>query len=172
MAGVLALIMLDETIIGVALPTLKRDLALTTVESHWVVNAYLLVFTGFAAAGGKLYDLFDIRWPFSLGVLVFGLASLACGFAQNGDWLIIARVVQGLGAAIIFPGCVAIITRTFDAKERGFAFGIQTAVGGVSMTLGPLVGGFFTEVVSWRWIFWINPPLAVAVIAIILGPSL
>ncbi|MEM9731534.1 MAG: MFS transporter [Myxococcota bacterium] len=168
MAGVLALIMLDETIIGVALPTIRRDLSLSQTGSHWVVNAYLLVFASLSALGGKLYDLFSIKRTFFAGVVLFALASLACGFARDGAWLVGFRVVQGIGAAVIFPGCVAIITRVFPEHQRGMAFGVQTAVGGVSMALGPLVGGVLTQSVSWRWIFWVNPPLALLVAAAML----
>ena len=163
MGGTLGLVVLDETVLGVALPTIRADFGLSAVGSHWVINAYLLVFTGFAAAAGKLGDLMSIRRLFLAGVSIFGLSSLACGFAENGLWLILARGAQGLGAAIIFPASVAIIAKIFQPEERGLAYGIYTAVGAIFLSLGPMVGGLFTELVSWRWIFWINLPVAVAV---------
>ena len=99
-----------------------------------------------------------------VGVAIFGLASLASGFAQEGAWLITARAIQGIGAAVIFPVSMAMITNAFPAEQRGMALGIQGAIGTIFLSLGPLAGGFFTETLSWRWIFWINPPI-VAVIA-------
>ncbi|MEM7144700.1 MAG: MFS transporter [Verrucomicrobiota bacterium] len=167
MGGVLGLVVLDEMVVGVALPTMRRDLGMSEITSHWVVNAYLLVFTCLSAVGGKLGDIFNIRRLICIGVAVFGLASLACGFADSPGALITARAIQGLGAAIIFPNGIALINHVFPPEQRGLAFGIQTACGGTFMALGPLVGGFFTETLSWRWIFWINIP-AVIVIAVIL----
>lgn len=148
MGGSLGLVVLDETILGVALPT---------------ISAYLVVFAGFAAAAGKIGDLVDIRKFFVAGVLVFGLSSMACGFALNGAWLITARAVQGIGAAIIFPTSVAMLAKVFPPEQRGLAFGVHVACGGTFMALGPLTGGFLIAVLSWRWIFWINLPLAAAV---------
>ena len=103
MGAVAGLIMLDETVVGVALPTVRRDLGMSEVTSHWVINVYLLVFTCFLAAAGKLGDVLGLRNLFVAGVAVFGAASFAAGFAQDGVWLITARGVQGLGAAAIFP---------------------------------------------------------------------
>ncbi|MEM7227048.1 MAG: MFS transporter [Pseudomonadota bacterium] len=167
MSGVLGLIVLDETVVGVALPTIQPELDLSPVAAHWVVNAYLLAFTGFVAVGGKLGDLFGHRGIFVLGVALFGLASLAAGFAQSGAWLIAARALQGIGAAVIFPASWAMLTSVFPIEQRGTAFGIQTTVGGIFMSMGPLVGGLFTETLSWRWIFWINLPVVAAIAAIV-----
>jgi MFS family permease len=136
------------------------------VASHWIVSAYLVVFAGLAAAAGKITDLGDMRTYFVAGVLVFALASVACGFALNGTWLFAARAGQGSGAAIIFPTSVAMLAKVFPPEQRGLAFGIHVACGGTFMALGPLTGGVMIEVLSWRWIFWINPPVA-AVVALI-----
>jgi EmrB/QacA subfamily drug resistance transporter len=167
MGGSLGLVVLDETIVGVALPTIRHDLAMTQVASHWIISTYLVVFAGLAAAAGKTADLVDIRRFFVAGVLVFGLSSMACGFAQNGAWLIAARAVQGIGAAIIFPTSVAMLAKVFPPEQRGLAFGIHVACGGTFMALGPLTGGFMIDVLSWRWIFWINLPVAAAVALIV-----
>jgi EmrB/QacA subfamily drug resistance transporter len=169
MGGTLALIVLDETVVGVALPTIQKELGMTQIGSHWIVNAYFLIFTVLAAAAGKMGDLFGYRRMFMGALVIFGLSSIACGFAQNSAWIIIARGFQGLGAAVIFPFTVAMITAVFAPEQRGRAFGIQTAIGGTFISLGPLVGGFFTEVISWRWIFWINVPMIVIIAVVILS---
>ena len=167
MGGALGLVVLDETIVGVSLPTIRNDLAMSLVASHWIISAYLVVLTGLVAAAGKIGDLVNIRNLFVAGVLVFGISSTACGFAQNGTWLIAARIFQGIGAAIIFPTTVTMIAKTFPPEQRGLALGIQVACGGTFMALGPLAGGFIIDALSWRWIFWINLPVAVAVATII-----
>ncbi len=159
MGGVLGLIVLDETVVAVALPTIRADLDMSPVASHWVVNAYLLVFTSLALMGGKLCEILDMRNLLVGAILLFGLASLACGFAQNTTWLLSARALQGFAAAIIFPASIAIITMIFPPHQQGLAFGIHTSIGGLFMSLGPLVGGLFTEFLTWRWIFWINLPI-------------
>ncbi len=169
MGGVVGLILLDETVVGVALPTVRDELGMSQIGAHWVINAYLLVFAGFAAAGGKLADLVGLKVLFTFSVLVFGLASLASGFAVDGAWLITARAIQGLGAAVIFPASMAMVTIVFPEDERGRALGIYGAIGTVFLALGPLVGGFFTETLSWRWIFWINPPIVLIIAAIVLA---
>ena len=166
MSGVLGLVVLDETVVGVALATLRSDLKMSDLASHWVVNAYLLTFTCFVAVGGKLGDSFGHRGIFVLGAAIFACASLASGFASAGAWLIAARGLQGVGAAIIFPASLALITSSFPVEQRGLAFGIQTTIAATFMSAGPLIGGFFTEFISWRWLFWINVPI-VAVIALV-----
>jgi len=163
MGGVVGLILLDETVVGVALPSVKRDLGLSEVAAHWVINAYLLVFAGLAAAAGKLGDVVGLKRLFVLGVVIFGLASLSAGFAQDAFWLIAARAIQGIGAAVIFPASMAMVTIAFPKEKRGLALGIYGAIGTVFLALGPLVGGFLTDFYSWRWIFWINPPIAAGI---------
>lgn len=167
MGAVLGLILLDETIVGVALPTIRRDLGMGLVASHWVISVYLLVFACLAAAAGKFGDLVGFERLFLAGVAVFAAASLGCGMAPDGGLLIAARAVQGIGAAMIFPTSIAIVTRAFPPEQRGMAFGVYGAIGAFFLALGPLVGGFFTDVLSWRWIFLTTPPIA-AVIAVVL----
>ncbi|MCP4379838.1 MAG: MFS transporter [Hyphomicrobiales bacterium] len=166
MGAVFGLLLLDETVVGVALPTIKRELGLTQIETHWVVNAYLLLFAGFAAAAGKLGDIIGLKVLFVLGGALFALASLASGLAQDAVWIITARAIQGLGAAVIFPGSLALITNAFPSDQRGMALGIYGSTGATFLSLGPLIGGSLSDLLSWRWIFWINPPI-VAIITII-----
>ena len=129
MGGVIGVVLLDETVVAVALPTMRMDLALSQVSAHWVINAYLLVFAGLAATGGKLGDLFGLRAPFLISLGVFGIASLACGMAEAGGWLIAARAIQGVGAAVIFPLSMAMITAVLPPEQRGVALGIYGAIG-------------------------------------------
>ena len=158
-SAVLGLVVLDETVVGVALPSIRTDLAMTEVGSHWVVNAYLLTFTGFLAVGGKLGDMLGRRRVFPVGAAMFMAGSALAGAAPTGAVLIAARALQGVGAAVTFPASMAIVTDTFPPQRRGAAFGVQTTIAGCFMASGPLVGGFFSQVVSWRWIFLINLPI-------------
>jgi len=167
MGAVGGVILLDETVVGVALPTIRKDLGMSSVASHWVVSAYLLVFTGFAAAGGKIGDVIGLRIVFVVSMLIFGLASLVSGFAPDGAWLIASRAVQGVGAAVIFPASFAMVTIVFPKEQRGMAIGILAAVGTVFLAAGPLVGGFLTEIFSWRWIFWVNAPIVVLIMLVV-----
>jgi len=159
---VLGLVVFDETVVGVALPTMRHDLAMSELGSHWVVNAYLLTFTCFVAAGGRIGDLVDRRHVFAAGAGLFIIGSILAATAATGGMLIAARAVQGIGAAITFPASIAILTAAFPKERRGAAFAVQTTVAGLFMASGPLVGGVFSEVVSWRLIFWINVPVVFA----------
>lgn len=156
---VLGLVVLDETVVGVALPVMRAELGMSEVESHWVVNAYLLSFTCFLAVCGKLGDLLGRRVVFPVGAAIFVAGSLLAAVAPSGGWLIAARAVQGLGAAVTFPASMAIITHTFEPARRGTAFGVQVTLAGMFMASGPLIGGAFTETISWRIIFLINLPI-------------
>lgn len=169
MGIVLGVVTLDETVVGVTLPTMVRELHLTTVASHWVINAYLLVFTVLAAAAGRLGDIIGLRLLFVIGLAIFAIASLACGFAESGNWLIAFRAVQGIGAAVIFPGSLAMMTDAFPEEQRGLAMGVYGSIGTALLSLGPLAGGFFSEFLTWRWIFWINPPIVLVVAVVVLA---
>lgn len=160
------LIMLDETVVAVSLPTMQHDLSMSILQSHWVINSYLLVIAGFIAVGGKLGDIIGYKTLFITGVLIFGVFSLAAGFSQNATWILTSRAFQGFGAAIIFPASMALLALTFPSKQRGMAMGIYGAIGSSCSALGPLIGGYLTNDISWRWIFWINLPI-IAIISLV-----
>ncbi len=166
MGAILGVILLDETVVSVALPTIRDELHLSRLDAHWVVNIYLLVLACFAGAAGRLGDILGVQVLLSAGLLIFGLSSVLGGFAENGFELLTARAVQGIGAALIFPLSMVILIQSFDEQERGLALGLYGGIGTVFLSLGPLVGGVLTEFLSWRWIFWVNPPIVLAVAAI------
>jgi EmrB/QacA subfamily drug resistance transporter len=157
----LFMIMLDNTVVNVALPSMRRSLHMSLSELEWVVAGYALTFAAFMLTGGKLADYLGRRVIFMGGLAVFTGASLACGLAPNGGFLIGARVVQGLGGALMNPATLSIITATFPPRERGKAIGIWAGVSGMALAIGPLVGGLLTEHVNWNWIFFINVPVGI-----------
>ena len=158
-AFALFMIMLDNTVVNVALPSIQRSLNATISELEWVVSAYALTFAVLLLSGGKLADMFGRRRVFLLGLGVFALSSLACGLAPDAHVLIAARAVQGIGAALMMPATLAIISATFPPRERGLAIGIWAGVSAVALAIGPLVGGLLTEHVDWSWIFFVNVPV-------------
>ena len=158
----LFMIMLDNTVVNVALPSIRNSLGLSLSELEWVVAGYALTFAAFMLTGGKLADLLGRRLIFMTGLVVFTAASLACGLAPNGGFLIGARVVQGLGGALMNPATLSIITATFPPRQRGTAIGIWAGVSAMALAIGPLVGGLLTEHVNWNWIFFINVPIGIA----------
>src|SRR6476620_11345904 len=157
----LFMIMLDNTIVNVALPSIQRSLHMSISSLAWIVTAYALTFAALLITGGKLGDLYGRRKMFIAGLVVFTLASLACGLAPNAGFLIGARAVQGIGAALMNPATLSIITATFPPKQRGTAIGIWAGVSAMALAIGPLVGGLLTEHANWNWIFFINIPVGV-----------
>ncbi len=155
----LFMIMLDNTVVNVALPSIRGSLHMSLSELEWVVAGYALTFAAFMLVGGKLADYFGRRFIFMVGLAVFTGASLACGLAPNGGFLIGARIVQGLGGALMNPATLSIIAATFAPRERGRAIGIWAGVSAMALAIGPLVGGLLTEHVNWNWIFYINVPV-------------
>jgi EmrB/QacA subfamily drug resistance transporter len=161
----LFMIMLDNTVVNVALPSIERSLHLSVSELEWVVAGYALTFGAFMLTGGKLADLYGRRLIFVAGLVVFTGASLACGLATGATMLIAARVVQGLGAALMNPATLSIITVTFPPRQRGMAIGIWAGVSALALAIGPLLGGIITERANWNWIFFINVPVGALAIA-------
>ncbi|HWX96098.1 MAG TPA: MFS transporter [Solirubrobacteraceae bacterium] len=153
-------IVIDASIVNIALPSIGRALSFSQTDLSWVVNAYTLTFGGFLLLGGRLADLMGRRRMFIVGLLVFSAASLAGGLAQSEPWLIAARAVQGLGGAIVSPAALSIITTTFaDGEERNRAFGVWGAVAGAGGAAGVLLGGVLTSGLNWRWVLFVNVPI-------------
>jgi EmrB/QacA subfamily drug resistance transporter len=164
-------IVIDASIVNVALPSIGRALHFSQDDLTWVVNAYTLTFGGFLLLGGRLADLMGRRRMFMLGLVVFSLASLAGGLAQSEPWLIAARAVQGMGAAIVSPAALSIITTTFaEGAERNRALGVWGSVAGAGGAAGVLLGGVLTSGLSWRWVLFVNVPIGV--ICALLSPRL
>jgi EmrB/QacA subfamily drug resistance transporter len=160
-AFALFMIMLDNTVVNVALPSIQRDLGIGLTELEWTVNAYALTFAVLMLSGGKLADFFGRRRVFLLGLAIFTLSSLVCGLATSGETLIGARTVQGVGAALMMPATLSIISATFPPQQRGMAIGIWAGVSAMALAIGPLIGGLITEHIDWSWIFFLNVPIGV-----------
>ncbi|MFE2519106.1 MFS transporter [Streptomyces mirabilis] len=160
------MVVLDATITNIALPAIQTDLGVSDANLAWIVNSYALAFGGLLLLGGKAGDLFGRRKMFQVGIAVFTLASLLGGLAPNESLLIGARVLQGVGAALAAPSALALITTTFPAgKSRNTAMGVYAAMGGVGATVGLLLGGTLTDILDWRWVFFVNIPIGLAVLA-------
>jgi EmrB/QacA subfamily drug resistance transporter len=155
----LFMIMLDNTVVNVALPSIQRDLGVGLSELEWIVSGYALTFAALMLIGGKLADAYGRRLVFVIGIVVFTVASLLCGLATSGTMLIAARVLQGSGAALMSPATLSIITATFPPRQRGTAVGIWAGVSALALAIGPLIGGLLTEHASWNWIFFVNVPV-------------
>ena len=162
----LFMIMLDNTIVNVALPSIQSDLNIGISELEWVVNGYALTFAVLMLTGGKLADLFGRRFIFIVGLVIFTAASLACGLSPNANVLIAARVVQGVGSAMMNPATLSIITATFPPRQRGMAIGVWAGVSALALAIGPLIGGVITQQVNWNWIFFINVPVGILAIVV------
>jgi len=157
---------IDSTVVNVALPALQASFRATVVDVQWVVESYGLFLGALILVGGSLGDLFGRRLMFVVGVIIFAVASICCGAASNLHQLIIARSVQGVGAALLVPGSLAIISSSFDETSRGRAIGTWSGFTAITAAIGPVLGGWLVEQASWRWAFFINLPLAAAVISI------
>ncbi len=157
---------IDSTVVNVALPAIQASFHATVVDVQWVVESYGLFLGALILVGGSLGDLFGRRRIFLVGVAIFSVASAGCGFASNIHQLIIARSIQGVGAALLVPGSLAIISTSFDEKSRGQAIGTWSGFTAITTAVGPVLGGWLVEHASWRWAFFINLPIAASVIAI------
>jgi EmrB/QacA subfamily drug resistance transporter len=157
---------IDSTVVNVALPVLQRELATDIAGAQWIVEAYSLMLSALILVGGSLGDRLGRKRIFSFGLLLFAIASAGCGLAQSTGQLIAARAVQGVGAAMLVPGSLAIISASFSKQDRGKAIGTWSGFTAISAGVGPVLGGWLIENVSWRWIFFINLPIAAVVLAI------
>ena len=161
-----SLAFIDSTVVNVALPAIQANFHATVVDVQWVVESYGLFLAALILVGGSLGDLFGRRLIFLVGVSIFAVASAACGAASNIHQLIIARSIQGVGAALLVPGSLAIISASFDEQSRGRAIGTWSGFTAITTAVGPVLGGWLVQHASWRWAFFINLPLAAAVIVI------
>lgn len=160
MSASLSLAFLDQMNLPVALPTIQKQLGLSTLTLQWLVNAYLLTWAVFVLTGGFLADFLGLRRVFCMGVIIFGIASIGSGLSFAGWWFIIFRAIQGLGTAMMLPAAIGIIVTIFPENQRGKAIGIYSGLAAVFLVLGPLMGGVYTQFLSWRWIYWTNIPIA------------
>ena len=163
------MVVLDASVVNIALPSVQRGLHFAPANLQWVVNSYTLVFGGFLLLGGRAADLLGRKRLFLAGVLLFSAASLLNGLAQSSGMLIIGRGLQGLGGALVSPAALAIITTTFtDTSERTKALGVWSAIAASGAAVGLLMGGVLTDIASWRWVFFVNLPVGVVTIALAL----
>ena len=161
------MVVLDATVVNVALPSIQTDLGFSAANLQWVINAYTLVFGGFLLLGGRAGDLFGRRRLFLAGVAIFSAASLLNGLATSEEWLVGARALQGLGGALVSPAALSIITTTFaEGEERTKALGVWSAIAAGGGAFGLLLGGILTDLLSWEWIFFVNVPIGLATAAL------
>src|SRR3989304_9397941 len=156
MTGCVSMIFIDITVLPVALPTMHRDLKLTELGMQWVINSYTLALTVLLLAGGRLADLLGLRRAFCFGLVIFSTASLLAGLSTAQWWLIASRVLQGFGGALLLSSTQAIITASFSPNERGKALGLYTSIGSIFFPLGPVLGGFFRQYLTWPYVFFLN----------------
>jgi EmrB/QacA subfamily drug resistance transporter len=168
MCFALFMIMLDNTVVNVALPSIQRDLDTSLSSLEWTINAYTLTFAVLLVTGGRLGDIFGRRRMFLFGVITFALSSAAIGLAPTDAWLIAGRAVQGIGAAFMMPATLSIISNAFPPNERGKAIGTWAGVSAIALAIGPLVGGWMVEHLDWRAIFYINVPVAAVAVVVTL----
>ena len=162
------MLLLDITVVNVALPAIQRSLHSSFTDLQWVVNAYSLTLAAFLLTAGAMADLFGRRRVFVLGLIVFTLSSAACGLASSPLALNLARAVQGTGGAMMFATSLALIAQAFQGKERGIAFGVFGGVIGGAVAIGPVLGGVITTGIGWEWIFFVNVPIGIGAVALTL----
>ncbi|HEX6023887.1 MAG TPA: MFS transporter [Solirubrobacter sp.] len=168
MCFALFMVMLDNTVTNVALPSIQRTFDASLSSLEWTINAYSLSFAVLLVTGGRLGDIFGRRSVFLIGVVIFAGASATIGLAPSTGWLVASRAVQGIGAALMMPATLSIITNAFPAQERGKAIGTWAGVSAIALAAGPLIGGWLTEDFTWRLIFFINLPVAAVAVAVTL----
>ncbi|TCO47519.1 EmrB/QacA subfamily drug resistance transporter [Kribbella antiqua] len=162
------IVVLDVTIVNVALPHIQADLNFSADSLQWVINAYTLLFGGFLLLGGRMADLLGPRRVFVAGLLLFGITSLVAGLSRSPEFLIGARAAQGLGGALLSPAALALLTMTFaHGRERNIAMGVWGGLAGLGGTLGVVAGGLLVDSLSWKWIFFVNVPIVIALVAVI-----
>jgi len=160
---------IDGTAVNVALPVLQEQLDATIVDMQWVIEAYALFLASLILVGGALGDRYGRRLIYGIGITLFAVSSILCGLSENVTELIYFRALQGIGGAMMIPGSLAIITVFFDQSERGKAIGTWSAFSAITTAIGPVLGGWLIDEVSWRWIFFINIPIAIIVLVILLS---
>src|SRR6266550_3837680 len=158
---------IDGTVVNVALPVLQRDLQATVADVQWIVEAYSLFLAALILVGGSLGDHYGRRRIFAMGVVIFAVASVWCGLSPNTTSLILARAVQGIGGALLVPGSLAIISASFSDEQRGRAIGTWSGFTAITSVAGPVLGGVLVQFASWRWVFFINVPLALVVLGVL-----
>ena len=163
------LVLLEATVVNVALPSLERDFSASLSDLQWTVNAFTLTMSALILLGGSIGDRFGRRRAFLMGVAWFAGASLMCGLAPSLEWLIVGRALQGIGAALVVPGSLALIQESFEATDRGRALGWWSGLSGAAGALGPLVGGVLVDTAGWRWVFLINVPVSVGLAVVVVG---
>ena len=168
MCFALFMVMLDNTVVNIALPAIKTQFGASLSNLSWAVNAYTLVFGVLLVTGGRLGDVFGRKRMFLAGIVVFTLGSIGAGLSQSIEQLIIFRGVQGVGAAFLMPGSLSIITTAFQGPERGRALGLWAGISGMALGMGPVVGGLLVEKAGWEWIFFLNVPVALIAIPVTL----
>jgi len=164
------MVFIDANVVNVALPQIQADLNADVSGVQWVVEAYSLFLASLMLVGGSLGDRFGLKRIFAIGIALFAVASMWCGLAPNATQLIVARAVQGIGGALLTPGSLAIIRATFNAARRGRAIGLWSGFSAITSAIGPLLGGWLVQHLSWRWVFFINIPLALVVLVVLFLP--